>query len=125
MIELAICHLLTKELVYHKIIEVSQRYAVSESAMTYVVTHEAPRTKSGDFLPCGNGDENLTDPAGNPHLSRGVVQINKYYHPEITDDEAYNVDFALAYLAQSIAEGRGHEWTEYRAYQKLFLKNIS
>lgn len=89
--------------------------------MTYVVEHEAKRTASGDFLPCGVGDTQLTDPDGNPHRSRGIVQINSYYHSEVSDQEAFNVDFSLDFLGKALKEGKGHEWTTYRAYKEKLL----
>lgn len=124
IIESLLCAAIAREIVFHKIEEVSRQYGVSESVMTHVVMHEAKKTrdKNGNvfLLPCVDGDGHLKDPNGEPHRSRGIVQINEYWHPEVSDSEAYDVDFALAFLAKGLKEGRGHEWTTWREYMKRY-----
>lgn len=46
--------------------------------------------------------------------SRGLAQIHNQYHPEISDEQAYDPYFAVDYLIEGIKEGRGHEWSCYR-----------
>lgn len=61
---------------------------------------------------------------GNPYAlgdkghSRGLVQISDIWHPEISDEEAYDPMFSIDYLASQIKRGRGHEWTCYRKITK-------
>jgi hypothetical protein len=124
IIESLVCAAIARELIFHKIVDVAARHNVSESAMTYVVMHEAAKMKDKDgnifLLPCGDGDGHLKDPDGEAHRSRGIVQINEYWHPEVSDEEAYDVDFALNFLAEGLKEGRGHEWTTWREYTKRY-----
>ncbi len=52
----------------------------------------------------------------NPHAlgdggkSRGLAQIHKDYH-DISDEDAYNPQYAIDFLAKNIKEGNGHLWT--------------
>jgi len=48
---------------------------------------------------------------GDGGKSRGLAQIHKDYHPEITDEEAYDPEYAIDFLARNIKEGRGYLWT--------------
>lgn len=51
---------------------------------------------------------------GDQGQSRGLSQIHAIYHPEISDSEAYDPDFAIRFLAKSISEGKGRQWTCFR-----------
>ena len=51
---------------------------------------------------------------GDAGYSRGLVQIHSTYHPTITDAQAYDAEFAVEFLAKSLAEGRGSMWTCWR-----------
>lgn len=46
--------------------------------------------------------------------SRGLVQIHKPSWPDITDEQAYDPEFALTFLASHLKEGNGDLWTCYR-----------
>jgi hypothetical protein len=120
-----VCLAVSRALIFGQIAQVSHEMGVSESLMTYIVSHEAKLTPTGDFLPCGDGDGHLTDPLGAPHRSRGIVQINEYFHPEINDMSAYNVRFSLEYLASKLREGKCSWWTTCRAYMKDFPSGAS
>jgi len=115
LIESLICVALAKELIYHKIVEVSKEYGVSESVMDYVVRNES------SYHNCAVGDTHLTDPEGNKHISRGLVQINEYYNATVTPEQAFDVDFSLRFLAEKLKEGKGRMWTTYRNMQKELL----
>lgn len=84
-----------------KIEKYAAEYQVSPDVMTTVV-----RCESG-FKPTILGDEGQ---------SRGLVQINKYWHSEITDAQAFDPDFALDFLASYLALGRGSQWTCWRMF---------
>lgn len=45
--------------------------------------------------------------------SRGLVQISRCYHPEVSDKQAHDVDFSLCYLINEIGRGRGKQWSTY------------
>lgn len=102
---------------FHKISEVSKDFGVSEAQLTYIINNEAAKTSNGDFLPCGDGDLHM----GYSNRSRGVAQINRKYHPDISDKEAYDVDFALEWTASRLREGKCDMWSTCRAYKKKYV----
>lgn len=51
---------------------------------------------------------------GERELSFGVVQISLPHHPYISKEQALDEDFALNYLADQLAKGKGNMWTCYR-----------
>lgn len=118
MIEGLICVAIAKEVIFGRIDEVSKDFGVSRELMEYIVRNEAAKSKDGKwYYPCGDGDQHLTDPDGNRHRSRGIVQINEYYHPHISDKDAYGVQFSLEFLASNLRQGRCDWWTTCRAYR--------
>ena len=46
--------------------------------------------------------------------SRGLVQIHDKYHPDVSDEEAYNPQFAVDFLVQKLKEGQGRQWTCFK-----------
>lgn len=118
LIETVICLALAKELVFQRIDEVARDFGVSPALMTYIVSNESARTEDGDFLPCGIGDDHLVAPDGKMHRSRGLVQINEYYNPQVRDREAFSMMFSLEFLASRLREGKCSMWTTCRAYMK-------
>ena len=42
---------------------------------------------------------------------RGIAQISRTFHPEVTDEQAFDPEFGMRFAAQTIKEGR--EWSEY------------
>ena len=58
-------------------------------------------------------DPNATNSEGNtPAYSkdRGLLQINDYWHPSVSDECAYNPSCAIRYTIKMIEEGRQSEW---------------
>jgi hypothetical protein len=53
---------------------------------------------------------------GDAGYSRGLVQIHSRYWPEITDDMAYDPEFAISFLAEKLSEGKGRLWTCWRKF---------
>lgn len=49
--------------------------------------------------------------------SRGLVQIHNLYHPEVSDEEAYDPKFAIHFLIGALKKGQGNQWTCYRLLQ--------
>lgn len=74
-------------------------YGVDEAIMRKVVHCESR------YNPLAVGDSGA---------SRGLVQIHKTYHPEVTDAMAFDVDYALEFLAKKLSQGKGHLWTCFR-----------
>jgi hypothetical protein len=89
----------TKEFIYDRITRYSAIYGVSEGLMTHIVVGES--SLRSDVV----GDQHLTcKKTGNPMRSRGLVQISDCYW-DISDEDAFDVDFALDFLARKLSEG--------------------
>lgn len=117
IIEGIICLAISKELMLSKVTDVAKNFNVSESLLWYMVSNESARGPDGSFLPCVDGDTHLIDPNGTPHRSRGILQINEFFHPNVSDREAYNVMFSLEWTATKIRDGMCHLWTTCRNYK--------
>jgi len=48
---------------------------------------------------------------GDSGKSRGLFQIHKGYHPEITDEQAFDIAFATEWTMQKIMAGQQHLWS--------------
>jgi len=62
---------------------------------------------------CGEEAETCkNDKGNNPAHStdRGVLMINDYWHSEISDECAYNIECSVAFTIDMIAQGRQSEW---------------
>lgn len=55
---------------------------------------------------------------GLPVRARGLAQITRCYHPEVSDFEAFSPRFAVDWMAEEIAEGHGCR--ESSVYRKLY-----
>jgi hypothetical protein len=56
-------------------------------------------------------DPNATNTEGNSAgIDRGVFQINSFYHSEVSDEQAFDVDYATRWTINMINEGRQTEW---------------
>lgn len=42
---------------------------------------------------------------GKPVRARGLVQITECYYPDVTDEQAFDIDFSIDFLARKLAEG--------------------
>lgn len=81
----------------------SDLYQISEEVMNYIVSNESSfeTMAVGDMdIICSRGINK-----GKPVRARGVAQITECYFPEITDEQAFDVEFSLDFLAENIAEG--------------------
>ena len=61
---------------------------------------------------------------GKPVRSRGMFQISECYHPEVSDSQAKDIDFALIFTAQMIQKGRCFEWTTCRKWYRIKSNGI-
>lgn len=48
--------------------------------------------------------------------SRGLVQIHDLYHPDVSDEEAYDPIFAIDFLIEKLQLGKGNLWSCYRKF---------
>jgi hypothetical protein len=51
---------------------------------------------------------------GDSGYSRGLVQIHSKYHPNVTDEMAYDSEYAINFLAEKLSQNKGSLWTCYR-----------
>lgn len=86
--------------VNEKITTYAKKYNVSSSLMTEIIKKES------NFNPNAIGDKHIK--CGH---SRGLVQISKCYHPEISDEKAFDVDFSIEYLAKELSKGHCRQWS--------------
>lgn len=56
-------------------------------------------------------NESGWDPNADNGYDRGLVQISRIQHPDVTDAQAFDVDFSLNWAAQEIKSGRISGWT--------------
>lgn len=77
----------------------AEEYGVSASVMKAVIECESNWNVSA---------------LGDSGESRGLVQIHRPSWPDISDEEAYNPEFAIDFLAAKLSEGEGQLWTCYR-----------
>jgi transglycosylase-like protein with SLT domain len=80
-------------------------YGVDPFLALWIVKHESsfnPRAK-------GDGD-----------ASRGLWQISRIYHPEVSDKAAFSVTSSTDWSLQRIREGKVNEWSAYRNCRTLY-----
>jgi hypothetical protein len=78
---------------------------VDPNLALWIVKHES------SFNPRAKGDG---------EASRGLWQISKIYHPEVTDDEAYSVTSSTEWSLGRIRSGKVNEWSSYRNCRALY-----
>jgi hypothetical protein len=71
----------------------------------WIVKHES------SFNPHARGDGDA---------SRGLWQISKVYHPEVSDDQAFGVATSTKWSLQRIHDGKVNEWSSYRNCRALY-----
>ncbi len=116
MIEALVCAAILKTDVIDMVRWHSRELGAYPEIVEYIVSNEAAKDKT-HFYPCGDGDQHLLDPNGNPHRSRGIAQINVYYHPEVTDEEAYDPHRAIAFIINGLRNGKCSHWTTCRDFK--------
>lgn len=108
---------LTQQDINNKIEHYSLKWGVSVKLVHYIVKNESSYNKDAV------GDMNIACPSnGYPVRARGPVQITECYYPQVTDEEAFDWDFSLNFLAKKLANGKCSEWTTCRNYYHLSQK---
>jgi hypothetical protein len=80
-------------------------HGVSPKLALWIVKHES------QFNPHARGDG---------EASRGLWQISKIYHPEVTDAMAFNVASSTQWSLERIRSGKANEWSTYRFCRTLY-----
>jgi len=84
--------------------EAEQR-GVDPKLALWIVKHES------SFNPRAKGDG---------EASRGLWQISKVYHPEVSDAEAFSVRSSTEWSLGRIRAGKVNEWSSYRNCKTLY-----
>ncbi len=80
-------------------------HGVNPKLALWIVKHES------QFNPRAKGDG---------EASRGLWQISKIYHPEVSDAMAFNVRSSTEWSLQRIRAGKASEWSTYRFCRTLY-----
>jgi hypothetical protein len=81
-------------------------YGVNPQLALWIVKHES------QFNPRAKGDG---------EASRGLWQISKIYHPEVSDAVAFNVASSTEWSLERIRSGKVNEWSTYRFCRTLYV----
>lgn len=85
------------------------KYNVNPAIMIKLAKNES------GFNPNEIGDEDPRD--------RGLFQINRGFHPSVSDEEAFDPKFAAEWTAQKINQGKGYLWVAWdKTLRELNLK---
>ena len=70
--------------------------------------------------------ESRWDPHADNGHDRGLVQINRTYNPDVTDEQAFDPEFSLNFAAEAIAKGEASKWVVCNCYLyvKTYIKDI-
>lgn len=80
-------------------------YGVNPNLALWIVKHES------SFNPHAKGDG---------EASRGLWQISRIYHPEVSDAEAFSVASSTEWSLERIRSGKVNEWSAYRFCRTLY-----
>jgi len=80
-------------------------HGVDPNLALWIVGHES------QFNPRARGDG---------EASRGLWQISKIYHPEVSDAAAYSVSSSTRWSLERIRSGKVNEWSSYRYCRTLY-----
>jgi hypothetical protein len=83
----------------------AEEYGVNPKLALWIVRHES------EFNPRAKGDG---------EASRGLWQISRIYHPEVSDAAAFNVASSTEWSLERIRSGKANEWSTYRFCRTLY-----
>lgn len=83
----------------------AMQYGVNPKLALWIVKHES------QFDPLAKGDG---------EASRGLWQISRIYHPEVSDAVAFNVASSTEWSLERIRSGKVNEWSTYRFCRTLY-----
>ncbi len=93
----------------------------SQSRLNFVPVKRALAVSGGEshFIASSTGDMNIICPrTGKPVRARGIWQITECYHPEVSDEQAYDVASSTAWAMDRLGDDETckQEWTQCRLY---------
>jgi hypothetical protein len=83
----------------------AREHGVNPALALWIVQHES------QFNPRAKGDG---------EASRGLWQISKIYHPEVSDAVAFNIASSTEWSLERIRSGKVMEWSTYRFCRTLY-----
>ena len=83
----------------------AMEYGVNPRLALWIVQHES------QFNPRAKGDG---------EASRGLWQISRIYHPEVSDAVAFNIASSTGWSLERIRSGKVNEWSTYRYCRTLY-----
>lgn len=98
------------ETVKEKIYRIAENHDISPTKLDMIVRLESHyiRTAEGDM-------DIICKRTGKPVRARGPVQITECFHPEVSDENAFDWEYSLNWAAEKIASKQcGKEWTTCR-----------
>jgi len=81
--------------VRRNVMKASKKYSVSETVISAMLWQENGY-ENGDSIPVKTEDGKIS-------IDRGIAQINNLAHPEISDQQAHNIEFSIDFMAKEIA----------------------
>lgn len=81
------------------------KFGVNPGLAIWIVKHES------QFNPRAKGDG---------EASRGLWQISRVYHPEVSDTAAFSVAASTEWSLNRIRSGKAYEWSTYRFCRTLY-----
>jgi len=94
-----------KESIQELIKQKSAEYGVDPIIPIVIVENESR------YNPTAKGDLNYVCKAtGEIAPSHGLAQINECWHPEVTLEQAHDVEFSIEFLVKAISEGKCKQW---------------
>lgn len=100
-----------------KISYYASKYNVSEKVMRDVISCET----AGTFDP---SIQSFAMKNGVREDSWGLAQIHLPDHPEVSKTQAQNPDFALNFMASYFSEGKQSQWSCWKEYYQIQIKDI-
>jgi hypothetical protein len=83
----------------------ARKYGVDPLLALWITRHES------QFNPRAKGDG---------EASRGLWQISRIYHPEVSDETAFNVASSTEWSLERIRAGKTREWSTYHFCRTLY-----
>ena len=90
----------------------TDKQAILEYISFYAEKHAVSEITMQRVIACESGYKHTA--IGDGGNSYGLVQIHLPSHPTITKEQATNPLFAVEFLAENLADGKGKLWTCYR-----------
>jgi soluble lytic murein transglycosylase-like protein len=84
--------------------QMAAKYRVDYTLAHYIATNEShydPKAEGDLYDLCPTGKYK-----GKPIYARGVYQITRCYHPNVTDEQAFDPEFNVEYAMKLIAQGK-------------------